>query len=116
MQKGYLAIVNYRLFSKVKINSVILLERPFAKFLYQVWFRGFSVDYVMNPITENVLDTLLSEVVNILAPEEVVNILAPEEVVNIFIPETLKYWVGVERGQSYLMGRRCLFRLGRPPF
>ena len=30
--------------------------------------------------------------------------------------ETLKYWVGVQQGQSYLMGRRCLFRLGWPPF
>ena len=33
-----------------------------------------------------------------------------------FIPDTLKYWVGVQRGQSYLMGRRCLFSLGWPPF
>ena len=32
------------------------------------------------------------------------------------IPETLKYWVGVQWGQSYLMGRRCLFSLGWPPF
>ena len=30
--------------------------------------------------------------------------------------ETLKYWVGVQRGQSYLMGRRCLFSLSWPPF
>ena len=29
---------------------------------------------------------------------------------------TLKYWVGVQPGQSYLMGRRCLFSLGWPPF
>ena len=28
-------------------------------------------------------------------------------------PETL---IGVQRGQSYLMGRRCLFSLGWPPF
>ena len=28
----------------------------------------------------------------------------------------LKYWVGVQRSQSYLMGRRCLFSLGWPPF
>ena len=27
------------------------------------------------------------------------------------IPEILKYRVGVQRGQSYLMGRRCLFSL-----
>ena len=26
--------------------------------------------------------------------------------------KTLKYWVGVQRGQSYLTGRRCLFSLG----
>ena len=31
-------------------------------------------------------------------------------------PKTLKYWVGVQQGQSYLMGRRCLFSLGWPPF
>ena len=31
-------------------------------------------------------------------------------------PRHLKYWVGVQRGQSYLMGRRCLFSLGWPPF
>ena len=31
-------------------------------------------------------------------------------------PETLKYWVGVQRDQSYLMGRRCLFSLGWSPF
>ena len=33
-----------------------------------------------------------------------------------FSPKTLKYWVGVQRGHSYLMGRRCLFSLGWPPF
>ena len=31
-------------------------------------------------------------------------------------PEILKYWVGAQQGQSYLMGRRCLFSLGWPPF
>ena len=31
-------------------------------------------------------------------------------------PETLKYWVGVQWAQSYLMGRRCLFSLGWPSF
>ena len=31
----------------------------FPKFLQQVWFTSFGVDYAMNPITENVLDTLL---------------------------------------------------------
>ena len=29
----------------------------------------------------------------------------------MFFPETLKYWVGVQRDQSYLMGRRCLLAL-----
>ena len=27
-------------------------------------------------------------------------------------PETLKYWVDIQWGQSYLMGRRCLFSFG----
>ena len=31
-------------------------------------------------------------------------------------PEALKYWVGVQRSHCYLMGRRCLFSLGWPPF
>ena len=30
--------------------------------------------------------------------------------------ETLKYWLGVQQGQSYLMGRRNLFSLVWPPF
>ena len=33
-----------------------------------------------------------------------------------FSPEALKYWVGVQRGHSYLIRRRCLFSLGWPPF
>ena len=33
-----------------------------------------------------------------------------------FDPETLKYWVDVQQGQSYLMGERCLFSLGWPCF
>ena len=31
-------------------------------------------------------------------------------------PDTLKYWVGVQRDQFYLMGRRCHLSLGWPPF
>ena len=31
---------------------------------------------------------------------------------NICLPETLKYWVGVQQDQSYLMERRCLISLG----
>ena len=37
-------------------------------------------------------------------------------VTNICLPETLKYWVGVQQDQSYLMERRCLISLGWPPF
>ena len=32
------------------------------------------------------------------------------------IPETMKYCVGVQRGQPYLMRRKCLFSLGWQPF
>ena len=39
-----------------------------------------------------------------------------EKVLKYFFSKTLKYWIGVQRGQSYLMGRRCLFSLGWPPF
>ena len=31
-------------------------------------------------------------------------------------PKILKYWVGAQPGQSYPMGRRCLFSHGWPPF
>ena len=40
----------------------------------------------------------------------------PETLKYWVLPETLKNWVGVQRGQSYLEGRRCLFSLGWPPF
>ena len=33
-------------------------------------------------------------------------------VTNIYLLETLKYWVGVQQDQSYLMERRCLISLG----
>ena len=33
-----------------------------------------------------------------------------------FLSKTLKSWFDVQRGQSYIMGRRCLFSLGWPPF
>ena len=39
-----------------------------------------------------------------------------ETLFTLFIPKTLKYWVGVQRGQSYLTGRRCLFSFGWLPF
>ena len=44
------------LFSKVKINSVINYASVtlFPKFVHQVWFTSFSVDYAINPITEKV--------------------------------------------------------------
>ena len=35
---------------------------------------------------------------------------------NFFVPETLKYWVGAQQGQFYLIGRRFLFNLGWPLF
>ena len=54
-------------------------------------------------------------------------IIKPSENLNLFFvfelnlkkcqePETLKYWVGVQRGESYLMGRSCVFSLGWRPF
>ena len=47
--------VNYRLFLKFKIKSVII----FADKFQCTSFTSFSVDYAMNTITENVLDILL---------------------------------------------------------
>ena len=39
-----------------------------------------------------------------------------EKLENLVFPETMKYWVGVQQGQSYLMGRMGLFSLGWLPF
>ena len=40
-------------------NNFRYIKTLFPKFLHQVWFINFSVDYAMNSITENVLDILL---------------------------------------------------------
>ena len=65
--KRYLTVVNYMLFLKVKINSLIIfaLLTLLSKFLHQVRLISFSVNQAMNPITENELVILLKEVVNI---------------------------------------------------
>ena len=61
--KVHLGIVNYSLFSKVKINSLIIfaLRILFAKFLHQMedQFARFSDDYAMYHISENKLDIFL---------------------------------------------------------
>ena len=57
--------INYRLFSKVQLNSITILPSKtlLLKFMYQVWFTRFSVDYAMNVVIEDVFDTLLWKVV-----------------------------------------------------
>ena len=51
--KGVLNCCKLQVILKVKIKSVIILvlETLFRKFLHQVWFISFSVDYAMNPGT-----------------------------------------------------------------
>ena len=51
--KGVLNCCKLQVILKVKIKSVItlVLETLFRKFLHQVWFISFSVDYAMNPGT-----------------------------------------------------------------
>ena len=34
----------------------------------------------------------------------------------VFSPKTLKYWVGVQQGESYLKAKRYLFSVGWQPF
>ena len=43
-------------------------------------------------------------------------ILRDIKILELKIPETLKYWVGVQQCQSYLMKRRYLFSLVWPLF
>ena len=69
--KGYLTVVSRRLFLRVKINYVTIfaskiLSPPPSKFLHQMRFTSFSVDYAMNPITENVLTSCCKKFMNIL--------------------------------------------------
>ena len=63
-----MTIVNYRLFSKVKINSVIIfaLGTVLHKLLHQVQFTSLTVDYATNSITEMCKTTCCREMVNIL--------------------------------------------------
>ena len=63
-----MTIVNYRLFSKVKINSVIIfaLATVLHKLLHQVQFTSFTVDYATNSITEMCKTRCCREMVNIL--------------------------------------------------
>ena len=51
--KGVLNCCKLQVILKVKIKSVtiLVLETLFRKFLHQVWFISFSVDYAMNPGT-----------------------------------------------------------------
>ena len=46
----------------------------------------------------------------------IVSLLEAIGAIEAIVPRHLKYWVGVQRGQSYLMGSRCIFSLGWPPF
>ena len=61
ISKRCLTVANYSLFSKLKISFVTAFSSKtiFPKFLCQVWFTSFSVDYAMNLITEDVLGILL---------------------------------------------------------
>ena len=52
----YLTAINFTLFLKVKINSVIIFT---LKTLFPKFFISLRVDYAMNHITKNVLDILL---------------------------------------------------------
>ena len=81
--KEYLTSANWSLFLKVKINFVIIfaLKTLLLKFLHQLWFKSFSVNYAMSPITENVLDTLLQKVVNVLVFHQLIKGYSVERIV-----------------------------------
>ena len=53
---------------------------------------------------------------SLVRPATIIGYFRLRLLVDIEIPETLKYWVGVQWGQSYLMGRMCHLNLGWPPF
>ena len=59
--KGVLNCCKLQVILKSQINSAIIfaLKTLFPKFLHQVRFTSFSVDYAMNPIMENVSEILL---------------------------------------------------------
>ena len=45
--------------SQNKLCNIFRFKDLFPKYSHQVWFISFSVDYAMNPITENAFDILL---------------------------------------------------------
>lgn len=62
-KKVYLTVANYRLFLKFQIKAAIILHQIpyFPKFLHWVWFTRFIVDYTMNSVMYNALNTLLKK-------------------------------------------------------
>ena len=66
MQKSFKWLLNcckLRVFSKVKINAVIIIFAPktlFAKFLHRMLFTSFILDYAMSPTTQRQLNFLLA--------------------------------------------------------
>ena len=70
--KGVINCCKLKLFCKVEINSVFLSKILFSKFLHQVWFTSFRVDCAVNPITQNVLNTI--NVLDVLRRGETIGI------------------------------------------
>ena len=93
----------------------LLIKR--ANFVSKLWKSTCIAHLILPNIEEHGWDTDGS-IAWILDPypEDILDLLMNDENESEDGNETLKYWVGVQRGQSYLMGRRCLFSLGWPPF
>ena len=51
--------------SQNKLCNSFSSKNMFSKSLHQVWFAGISVDYALNPISQNVLSILQTEEMNI---------------------------------------------------
>ena len=70
--------------------------------------------WVISKITSANLWKPIHDIINYSTSVHVLLYLESVESLDIRIvfPKTMKYWVGVQRGQSYLMRRRCLFSLG----
>ena len=92
---------------------------------------GHVICYVINKIFYNTKNYISNEIENIFV-EHLIPKTKPITIGTAYKPpdqtmlnkecqlyvnsETLKYWVGVQWDQSCLMGRRCLFSLGKRTF
>ena len=86
----------------------LLIKFCWCVFFTVIWYFNFGGFFVLSLLSVITITLNLKSRSYKIISIKIISISYP--------PKTLKYWVDVQRGQSYLMGRRILFSLGWPPF